>query len=463
VIKVARQRVVIVGGGFGGLAAARSLARVAVDVTLIDRHNYHLFQPLLYQVAVAALAPNTIAAPIRAILRAQKNATVLMATVTGIDTKSRAVLIGERRVPYDFLIIATGARHAYFGHDDWEKFAPGIKSLADALSIRQQVLSAFEAAEISNDPSERRRLLNFVLIGAGPTGVELAGAIAELAKASLVHDFCNIDPSEARIILLEAGPRVLPTFPQRSSAAARHALERLGVEVRVGKAVTICDAEGVVVGGERIEAGSIFWAAGVAASPAAKWLDAAADRAGRVEVREDLSVAGHPEILAVGDTCLSKSWDGKPAPGIAPAAKQMGTYAARVIRTRVEGASPPPPFRYRHDGSLATIGRNKAVADFGWVTLSGWPAWLIWGAAHIYFLIGFRSRIVVTFDWLWAYVTFRRGARIILAETGGAGDIGRVEPRQSGYAGAIGDQRPQQSSGSVVPHENREAPGPPAH
>jgi NADH dehydrogenase len=329
-------------------------------------------------------------------------------------------LIGERRVPYDFLIIATGARHAYFGHDEWARFAPGIKTLADALSIRQHLLSAFEAAEISNDPSERRRLLNFVLIGAGPTGVELAGAIAELAKASLVHDFCHIDPSQARIILIEAGPRVLPTFPESSSAAAQRALERIGVEVRVGRAVTACDAGGIVVGGERIEARSILWAAGVAASPAAQWLDAPADRAGRAEVRDDLSVPGHAEIFAVGDTCLSKSWDGKPAPGIAPAAKQMGTYVAAVIRARIEGARPPPPFRYRHDGSLATIGRNKAVVDFGWMRLAGWPAWLIWGVAHIYFLIGFRSRIVVALDWLWAYVTFRRGARIILAETEGA-------------------------------------------
>ncbi len=419
-IQAERPRVVILGGGFGGLTAARALARVAVEVTLIDRHNYHLFQPLLYQVATAALAPNAIAAPIRAILRAQDNATVLMATVTGIDTASRAVSIGEGRIAYDFLIIATGARHAYFGRDEWEEFAPGLKTLSDALSIRQHVLSAFEAAEISNDPGERRRLLNFVLIGAGPTGVELAGAIAELAKASLVHDFRNIDPSEARVILLEAGPRVLPTFPESCSAAAQRALERLGVEVRVGKPVTVCDPEGVVVGGDRIEARSILWAAGVAASSAAMWLDAPADRAGRIEVLDDLSVPGHPEIFAVGDTCLSKSWNGKPAPGIAPAAKQMGAYAARLIRARVEGASPPPPFRYRHDGSLATIGRNNAVADFGWMRLSGRPAWLIWGVAHIYFLIGFRSRLAVALDWLWAYVTFRRGARIILAETAGA-------------------------------------------
>jgi len=425
---VDRPRVVIVGGGFGGLSAARALAPVAVDVTLIDRHNYHLFQPLLYQVATAALAPNTIAAPIRAILRAQHNATVLMETVTGIDTAGRVVLIGEQRLAYDFLIVATGARHAYFGHDEWEKFAPGIKTLSDALSIRQHILSAFEAAEISYDPGERRRLLNFVLVGAGPTGVELAGAIAELAKASLVHDFRNIDPSNARIILIEAGPRVLPTLSERSSAAARRALERLGVEVRVGEAVTVCDADGVDVGGERIEARTILWAAGVAASLAAKWLDAPADRAGRVVVREDLSVPGYPEIFAIGDTCLSQSWDGKYAPGIAPAAKQMGAYAARVIRARVEGASPPPPFRYHHDGSLATIGRNNAVADFGRMTLSGWPAWLVWSLAHIFFLIGFRSRIVVALDWLWAYVTFRRGARIILAETAGATANSRSVP-----------------------------------
>jgi len=392
---VDRPRVVIAGGGFGGLSAARALARVAVDVTLIDRHNYHLFQPLLYQVATAALAPNNIAAPIRAILRAQRNATVLMETVTGIDTAGRAVLIGEQRVAYDFLIIATGARHSYFGHDEWEKFAPGIKTLFDALSIRQQVLSAFEAAEVCNDSSERRRLLNFILIGAGPTGVELAGAIAELAKASLVHDFRHIDPSSARIVLIEAGPRVLPTFSERSSAAARRALERLGVEVRVGEAVTVCDA----------------------------------DRAGRVVVREDLSVPGHPEIFAVGDTCASQSWDEKLAPGIAPAAKQMGAYAASVIRARVEGNSTPPPFRYRHQGSLATIGRNNAVADFGGVTLTGRPAWLVWSVAHIFFLVGFRSRIVVALDWLWAYITFRRGARIILAETAGATANSRSVPQ----------------------------------
>jgi NADH dehydrogenase FAD-containing subunit len=417
---VDRPRVVILGGGFGGLSAARALARVALDITLIDRHNYHLFQPLLYQVATAALAPNTIAAPVRAILRAQRNATVLMETVTGIDPAGRAVLIGEQRVAYDFLIVATGAHHSYFGHDEWEKFAPGIKTLFDALSIRHRILSAFEAAEVCEDPSERRRLLNFILIGAGPTGVELAGAIAELAKASLVHDFRQIDPSSARIILIEAGPRVLPTFSEKSSAAARRALERLGVDIWTSKAVTACDADGVEVGGERIAAGTILWAAGVAASSVAKWLDAPADRAGRVVVREDLSVPGRPEIFAVGDTCASKSWDGKLAPGVAPAAKQMGAYAASVIRARVERAAPPPPFRYRHQGSLATIGRNNAVADFGLVTLTGRPAWLVWSFAHIFFLIGFRSRIVVALDWLWAYLTFRRGARIILAETDGA-------------------------------------------
>jgi len=413
----ARPRVVIVGGGFGGLSAARALARAPVEVTLIDRHNYHLFQPLLYQVATAGLAPNSIAAPIRAILRHQANATVLMETATGIDAANRSVMIGEERLPYDFLVIATGARHAYFGHDEWEPFAPGIKTLADALTIRQHVLSAFEAAETSQEPSERRSLLNFVLVGAGPTGVELAGAIAELAKASLVHDFCRIDPSEARIILIEAGPRILPSFSPKLSVAAQHALEKLGVEVRLGKAVTLCDADGVVVAGERIAARSILWAAGVAASPAARWLNVAADRAGRIEVLNDLSVPDHPEVFAIGDTCVSRSWDGKPAPGIAPAAKQMGHYAAAAIRARVEGVPPLPPFRYRHQGSLGTIGRNKAVAEFGWMTLSGRFAWLLWAFAHIYFLIGFRSRIVVALDWLWAYVTFRRGARIILAET----------------------------------------------
>jgi NADH dehydrogenase FAD-containing subunit len=411
--------VVIVGGGFGGLSAARSLAGAPVDVTVVDRHNYHLFQPLLYQVATAGLAPNAIAAPIRAILHRQANATVLMETVTGIDAATRSVLIGKERLPYDFLVIATGARHAYFGRDEWEPFAPGIKTLADALAIRQHVLSAFEQAEITDEPNERRRLLNFVLVGAGPTGVELAGAIAELAKASLVHDFRRIEPSEARIILIEAGPRILPSFPPELSAAAQQALEKIGVEVRSGAAVTLCDAEGVVVAGERIPARSLLWAAGVAASPAATWLNVAADRAGRIEVRDDLSVPGHPEVFAIGDTCLSKSWNGRPAPGIAPAAKQMGRYSAAVIRRRVEGASPLPPFRYRHQGSLATIGRNKAVADFGWMAFSGRFAWFVWVVAHIYFLIGFRSRIVVALDWLWAYLTFRRGARLILAETGG--------------------------------------------
>ena len=417
--EAARPRVVIIGGGFGGLSAARTLARAPVDVTLIDRHNYHLFQPLLYQVATAGLAPNTIAAPIRAILHRQANVTVLMETVTGIDAAKRSVLIGEEQLRYDFLVIATGARHAYFGHDEWERFAPGIKTLADALTIRQHVLAAFEAAEIAHEPSERRWLLNFVLVGAGPTGVELAGAIAELAKASLVHDFRRINPSDARIVLIEAGPRILPSFPARLSAAAQKGLERLGVEARLGEAVTLCDTDGVVVGGERIAARNIFWAAGVAASPAAAWLNATADRAGRIEVLDDLSVPRYPEIFAIGDACVSRSWNGKTAPGIAPAAKQMGRYAALVIRARVEGASPPTPFRYRHQGSLATIGRNKAVADFGWMRLSGRFAWLLWVFAHIYFLIGFRSRVVVTLDWLWAYATFRSGARIILAETGG--------------------------------------------
>ena len=425
VTATARSRVIIIGGGFAGLSAARSLARAPVDVTLIDRHNHHLFQPLLYQVATAGLAPNTISAPIRAILRRQANATVLMETVAGIDAAKRLVLVGEQCLHYDFLVIATGARHAYFGHDEWEAFAPGIKTLSDALTIRQQVLAAFEAAEVAQESSERRSLLNFVLIGAGPTGVELAGAIAELAKASLVHDFRRINPSDARIVLIEAGSRILPSFPARLSTAAQRALEKLGVEVRPGKAVTMVDAEGVVVAGERIAARTVLWAAGVAASPAARWLNVAADRAGRIEVADDLSVPGHPEIFAIGDTCASKSWDGKFAPGIAPAAKQMGCYTAAVIRARVEGNPPLPPFRYRHQGSLATIGRNKAVVDFGWMALSGRFAWLLWVLAHIYFLIGFRSRIVVAIDWLWAYVTFRRGARIILAETGGT----MTEPR----------------------------------
>jgi NADH dehydrogenase FAD-containing subunit len=410
-------RVVIVGAGFGGLAAATGLECAPIQVTVIDRRNYHLFQPLLYQVATAALSPADIAQPIRSILKRQRNATVLLGRVTGIDPAGRAVLIGERRVPYDYLIVATGARHAYFGHDEWEPFAPGLKKIEDATDIRRRILLAFEQAESAVDPAERQALLTFLIVGGGPTGAELAGAIAELASKALVAEFRTIDPREARVVLIEAGPRLLPAFPERLSAIAKRSLERLGVEVHLGTAVTGCDAAGVAIGDERLPSRCIIWAAGVAASPAGKWLGAERDRAGRVKVGPDLSVPGQPEIFVIGDSALATDARGNPLPGIAPAAKQAGHYVARLIRARIGGRKPPPPFRYRHLGNLATIGRRAAVADFGWIRLSGRLAWLLWGIVHIYFLIGFRNRLVVSLDWLWAYITFQRGARLITGQS----------------------------------------------
>ncbi|MGE5203962.1 MAG: NAD(P)/FAD-dependent oxidoreductase [Acidobacteriota bacterium] len=409
-------RIVIIGAGFAGLTAAKELGRATARVTVIDRRNHHLFQPLLYQVATAGLSPADIATPIRAILRKQRNTTVVLGRVTGIDTTARAVELGERRIPYDTLVVATGARHAYFGHDEWEPFAPGLKKIDDATEIRRRILLAFETAENTKDMEEWRRLLTFVVIGAGPTGVELSGATAELARKALATDFRNIDPRATRVVLVEAGPRVLPTFPEQLSRAAQRALEKLGVEVRLGKAVTRCDAAGAIVGGDRIEARTILWAAGVAASPAARWLGAESDRAGRVKVAPDLTLPGRPEIFVLGDTAAAIDAEGRPLPGIAPVAKQQGLYAAHVIRARLRGKPPPPPFHYRHIGNLATIGRKAAVADFGFVRLSGRLAWLLWGLVHIYFLIGFRNRAAVMLDWLWAYVTYQSGARLI---TGG--------------------------------------------
>ncbi len=409
----ARPRVVIVGAGFGGLAAAKALAKAPVEVTLVDRRNYHLFQPLLYQVATAGLSPADIASPIRAIMRDQANAHVLMARVEGVDKETREVIASDRRIPYDYLILATGARHAYFGHDEWEGVAPGLKKIEDATAIRRRILLAFELAEGTEDEAERRRLLNFVIVGGGPTGVEMAGAIAELAKRALAKDFRKIDPRQTRVILVEAGPRVLATFPETLSAHARRSLERLGVEVMLGNAVTQCDEGGVVVAGTRIEARTVIWGAGVAASSAAKWIGAEKDRAGRIKVEADLSVPGHPEIFAIGDTALALGKDGKPVPGVAPAAKQMGWYAARLIAAKVAGQPFTRPFRYRDYGNLATIGRKAAVADFGWARMHGWPAWLLWGVAHIYFLIGFRNRLAVILNWTWAYFRFSGGVRLI--------------------------------------------------
>ena len=406
-------RVVIVGAGFGGLTAAQALRRAASHVTLIDQRNYHLFQPLLYQVATAGLSPADIAVPIRSILRRQYNTKTLLGEVTGVDKAARLVLAGDRQVPYDFLVIATGASHAYFGHDDWAPFAPGLKSLDDATAIRRRILLAFEQAETSDDPHERRRLGNFVIIGGGPTGVELAGAIAELSKKALIKDFRNIDPRHARIILIEAGPRLLPSFPERLSARAKRSLERLGVDVRLGHPATSCDARGISIGEERIDAATTIWAAGVAASPAAVWLGANKDRAGRVIVSADFSLADHPEIFVLGDTAAAKDRAGRSLPGVAPVAKQEAHYVAKIILARITGRPAPKPFRYKNAGNLATIGRRAAVVDFGWFRMSGFPAWVLWSAAHIYFLIGFRNRVVVSLDWLFAYLTFRRGARLI--------------------------------------------------
>ncbi len=407
--------VVILGAGFAGLAAAVALAKAPCRVTVIDRRNYHLFQPLLYQVATAALSPSDIASPIRGILRRQKNATVLMGRVTGIDKAARRVDLDGGTVAYDYLIVATGARHAYFGRDDWEKAAPGLKKIDDATDIRRRILTAFERAETETDPDRRRALLTFVVVGGGPTGVEMAGAIAELRRFALAEDFRNIDPTQARVLLIEAGARLLPAFPQDLAVFTRNALSGLGVEVLTGRAVSACDAAGVKLADEFVPAATVIWAAGVAASPAAKWLNARKDRAGRVEVEKDLTLPGQPEIFVVGDTASVAGGDGRAVPGIAPAAKQMGAYAARVIRARLTGATPPAVFRYRHLGSLATIGRISAVADFGWIRLTGRLAWLLWGLVHIYFLIDFRNRIAVMMDWAWAYLTYHRGARLITA------------------------------------------------
>ncbi len=416
-----QPRVLILGAGFGGLSAAKALRNAPCEVVVIDRRNYHLFQPLLYQVATAALSPAEIASPIRSILSRQKNARVLMARVAGIDSaRKRVVLQGGREEAFDYLVVATGARHAYFGHDDWERYAPGLKKIEDATDIRRRILLGFERAEAAADPEARKALLTFVVIGGGATGVEMAGAIAEVAHWALADEFREIDPTQARIVLIEAGPRLLPAFPEDLAAHARRALEQLGVEVQLGRAVEACDETGIVYGGARLPACTIVWAAGVQASPAAKWLGAEKDRAGRVIVAKDLSVPGHPDIFVIGDTALVMDDKGQPVPGIAPAAKQMGRHAGRVIAARLAGRTEAQPFRYVHAGSLATIGRSAAIADFGWIRLKGRIAWWLWGIAHIYFLIDFRSRFIVALQWLWSYITFRRGARLI---TGGDGEM----------------------------------------
>jgi len=407
-----KPHLVIVGGGFGGLSAAKALAKAPFEITLIDRTNHHLFQPLLYQVATASLSPADIASPIRHVLNDQPNVKVMLGAVSGVDLARREVLADDRRVPYDYLVLATGARHAYFGHDDWAAVAPGLKTLDDATALRRRILLAFERAETEDNAEERARLLTFVVIGGGPTGVEMAGAIAELAKRALAEDFRSIDPRAARIILVEAASRVLTPFDETLSEAARRALTQLGVEVRTGAAVTDCSADGVRLGDSFIASRTIIWAAGVMASPAGRWLGAETDRAGRVVVRSDLSVPGHPEVFVIGDTAAVNDENGAPLPGVAPVAKQQGQYVAQALIARHEGRT-VAAFRYRDYGTLATVGRSRAVAQFGKLKISGLPAWLLWTVAHIYYLIGFRNRFVVALNWAWSYVTFQRGSRLI--------------------------------------------------
>jgi NADH:quinone reductase (non-electrogenic) len=410
----APHHVVIVGAGFGGLSAAQELAGAGVRITIIDQRNHHLFQPLLYQVGTAALATSEIAWPIRFLMRKRGDVTTLLGTVGGIETHNRRVNLQDgANVEFDTLILATGARHAYFGHDEWEPFAPGLKTLEDATSIRRRVLLSLEHAEREPDPARRAALLTFAIVGGGPTGVELAGAIVELVYQNLVGEFRRIDTRQARVLLIEAGPRLLPAFAPDLSAYALRALQRLGVEVRLGSAVTDCNSSGVRIGEETVAAEVILWAAGVRASPAAAWLGAPADSAGRVKVEPDLTAPGHPEIFVIGDTATVNVWNGKPAPGIAPAAKQQGFHVARTIKRRLAGDSQPRPFRYQHAGDLATIGKRSAVIDFGWCKLKGWIAWWVWGLAHIYFLIGLRNRLAVALSWLWIYLTGNRSACLI--------------------------------------------------
>lgn len=409
---MADPHVVVVGGGFGGLSAARALAGRPVRVTLLDRRNHHLFQPLLYQVATAALNPSDIAAPLRSVLRRAGNVTVLLAEVAQIDLAARRLSLDRGEIGYDALILAAGAGQSYFGHDDWEVFAPGLKSLEDALEIRRRVLLAYESAEREADGAEQRALLTFVVVGGGPTGVELAGALAEISRQTIARDFRVIDPTRARIVLVEGGPRVLASFPESLSHRARQALERRGVEVRTGAIVTRVTADAVWLGGEQIRARTVLWAAGVAGTPLARTLGVTLDRVGRVPVEADLSIAGHPETFAIGDMSLCRGPSGTPLPGLAPVASQQGRCAADNVLRRLHG-QPTRAFRYRDRGSMATIGRAAAVAVIGRIELSGLVAWLAWLLVHITFLIGFRNRFLVLFEWAWAYVTWQRGARLI--------------------------------------------------
>ena len=416
-----RHRVVVLGGGFGGLYAAQQLRRTPVDLTLVDRRNFHLFQPLLYQVATGGLSPGDISSPIRRALRMQRNARVLLGEAVGVDAARRFVVLRDgERLPYDTLVVATGARHHYFGNEEWERRAPGLKSVEDATEMRRRILLAFERAERERDPATRRALLNFVIVGAGPTGVELAGAICELARDTLRHDFRSIDPRETRVLLVEGADRVLPVYPADLSAKAQKSLERLGAEIRVDTLVKDLDEDGVTLesGGERerVPARCVLWAAGVRASSLARVLEkeagASLDRAGRLLVEPDCSLPGHPEIFAIGDIANFSHQGDAPLPGVAPVAMQQGRYVARAIARRLKDRE-VEPFRYRDKGSMATIGRRSAVANFGRIRFGGFPAWLLWSAVHVFFLIEYENRVLVALRWLWNYVTRNRGTRLI--------------------------------------------------
>ncbi|CAM3002115.1 TPA: DoxX family membrane protein [Legionella pneumophila] len=407
-------RVVIIGAGFGGIACAKALRHMPVKITLIDRHNYHLFQPFLYQIATGSLSPADIAISIRSIFLEQFNAEILLGNVTGINKEERLVIADNFTIPYDYLVIATGATHSYFGKDSWAPYAPGLKTINDGTSVRSRIIKSFELAEIAESDEERKQFLNFVIVGAGPTGVELAGAIAELARFGIVKEFRHFDPASANIILVQAAPRILPTFSEQISQKAQRYLESMGVKVLVNSMVEQIDSDGVIINKERIYSKSVFWAAGVAASPASKWLQLEADPAGRVKVNDDLTVAGYSNIFVIGDTAASNAWNGKPVPGIAPAAKQGGAYVAKVISKRIyNNNSRYKPFKYIHYGSLATVGRKAAVAEFDRFKISGELAWWFWGGVHVFFLVGSRNRLSVILNWLWSYYTFRANNLLI--------------------------------------------------
>lgn len=442
--------IVIVGGGFGGLKLAKELKRAPVMITLVDKRNHHLFQPLLYQVATAGLSPADIAAPIRAVLKRQENVEVLLGKVTGVDVRRKEVWVGTRAIPFDYLVLATGSSHSYFGHSEWEAFAPGLKSIHDAVEIREKILSAFERAESEPNPEIRKELLTFAIVGGGPTGVELSGALYELSHISLSRNFRVINPRSTRIILLEAGPRILASFSPESSAKVTQKLEGFGIEVRTNSRVSQVDDEGIVIGGtERIRARTVLWAAGVAASPAASWVGAESDRAGRAKVQSDLSVQGHPEIFIIGDAATLIQ-DGKPLPGVAPVALQQGKYLARLIKKEIVGKTEREPFHYFDKGNLATVGRAYAIAEFTKLKVTGFIAWILWLAVHIYYLIGFRNRVSVMLEWAWAYLTYQRGARLITWESSPQPGISGGRISGLGSEGGTSSGRRGETSGDSV-------------